>query len=171
MASRTANIGAIAAPHPPGSQQQRDAYEHPHDESGGRTGRCEQQDTGRDDENGILQQKFCDHARVPFPRGSMIARFFVKLAASALPQGRDASRQASWSIRVPWPGGRGATCVGFGVRVPSAAAPFWTGGLSGALNTGTSGALTTTVAGTAEIFIGTILFVASDTGRVETNDW
>jgi len=31
--------------------------------------------------------------------------------------------------------------------------------------------LTTTVAGTAETFIGTILFVASDTGRVATNDW
>jgi hypothetical protein len=70
------------------------------------------------------------------------------------------------------PGGRGATCVGFGVRVPSAAAPFWTTGvLSGALNTGTSGGFTTTVDATAEIFIGSILLVASDSGRVETNDW
>src|SRR5258705_1038963 len=87
-------------------------------------------------------------------------------------RGRDASRQANWSIRVPCPGGRGATCVGFGVRVPSAAAPFCTSGvLSGALNTGTSGGLTTTVAGTAEIFIGSVLLVASDTGRLETNDW
>src|SRR6188474_687780 len=102
----------------------------------------------------------------------MIARFLGKLAAVVSSRSGDVSRYASWSIRVPWPGGRGATCVGFGVRVPSAAAPFCTSGvLSGALNTGTSGALTTTVAGTAETFIGTILFVASDTGRVATNDW
>jgi hypothetical protein len=39
------------------------------------------------------------------------------------------------------------------------------------LNTGTSGGLTTTVAGTAETFIGSVLLVASDTGRLETNDW
>lgn len=31
---------------------------------------------------------------------------------------------ASWSIRVPCPGGRGARAVGCGTRVPSAAAPF-----------------------------------------------
>jgi hypothetical protein len=110
--------------------------------------------------------------RVPFTRGSMIARFFGKLAALAGRRQSRTGRQASWSIRVPWPGGRGATCVGFGVRVPSAAAPFWTTGvLSGALNTGTSGGFTTTVDATAEIFIGSILLVASDSGRVETNDW
>ena len=34
---------------------------------------CEQQGAERDDEDDILQQKLCDHTRVPFPRGSMIA--------------------------------------------------------------------------------------------------
>jgi hypothetical protein len=31
--------------------------------------------------------------------------------------------------------------------------------------------LITTVGGTAETFIGSILLVAPDTGRLETNDW
>src|SRR6185295_6415362 len=53
-----------------------------------------------------------------------------------------------------------ANGAGRAVRVPSAGAPFCTSGLlSGALNTGTSGGLTTTVVATADTSMGTILFV------------
>jgi hypothetical protein len=97
----------------------------------------------------------------------MIARFFGKLAAVVFPPGWAGKGYTSWSIRVPCPGGRAASTVGCGVRVPSAAAPFCTSGTLGALvGVDWTGA----GAETAETLISNILFVASDFGRIETND-
>jgi hypothetical protein len=98
----------------------------------------------------------------------MIARFFGKLAALIIAALGRAAAQASWSIRVPCPGGKAASTVGCGTRVPSGAAVFTSGLLSGFWGaTHCSGALGK---GAVIIVIGSILFVASDHDRPEAND-
>src|SRR6266481_4662659 len=85
----------------------------------------------------------------------MIALFPANLRRLfSCPEG--AGPHTSWSTRVPCPGGRAARTVGCGRRVPSAAPPFCTSWVSGAL---ASGALIGAGAGTAATFIGNILFV------------
>jgi hypothetical protein len=99
---------------------------------------------------------------------AMIARFFGKLAALIVRGPGRAGPQDSWSIRVPCPGGKAASTVGCGTRVPSAAALFASGLLSGFWGaTHCSGALGI---GAVIIVIGNILFVASDHDRPEAND-
>jgi hypothetical protein len=98
----------------------------------------------------------------------MIARFFGKLAALFNPGPRRKNPQASWSIRVPCPGGKAGSTVGCGTRVPSGAALFTSGLLSGFWGaTHCSGALGI---GAVIIVIGNILLVVSDHDRPEAND-
>ena len=79
--------------------------------------------------------------------------------------------QTSWSIRVPCPGGRAASTVGCGKRVPSAAPPFCTSAglgslVSGVLTGNDTGAVTLEM---LEILIENVLFVVSDSGRAKAN--
>jgi hypothetical protein len=84
-----------------GADDGADDQEHPRRWPIQRTGRGEQQRAEGDDEDGILQQQFRDHARVPFPPLRHDRVILLQTCGVGLAQGRAASRQASWSIRVP----------------------------------------------------------------------